>query len=507
VVYDNLAPGLSDGGTVNVTFGGYYSRNTFGVNNVYYYTNSLENKKLEFTGDFSRIYDNYGKGIRRRNSSANKPWTMDDEDAVEWQYRVSDPVSAVKDYYSEWLPLAQNYQELNLQEEIDDNLNADRNVSVQFRDGLGIESGWSRIGIIRYFTPAEYRKVENWNALYDENTGTITVSAKNPQDMDGVEFSANGITWERRHSTDSEGNQIYTISNVPAIYSFPVLSGQPVGNICGYNVRIRAVNAFGVSEPVEFKIWNIQGMKVDNGSQVIEITSAAGSYNSTDRTIGLSNITLNDTSAQYVLSGPVTLSSWTPRGTEAQPFTGKFYGNGQKITVSANYSGVTCGIFAFVKDALIRDLFVEYTGSRTANNSLYTGGIAGRASGETEIINCIVSGAAGSGLSAESTVDDVYLGGILGKMEGSVTLINCYSGIDLKLVNKKAGGKAAVGGAAGIIEGGAAGDEALLSDLRVTGNISCMADNAEAGGAAGFCAAEKIITVRRASFAGTLGTE
>ena len=110
------------------------------------------------------------------------------------------------------------------------------------------------------------------------------------------------------------------------------------------------------------------------------------------------------------LTADITISdTWQGIGTESQPFSGIFDGNGHSV------SGLSCqssysGLFGVVKNATIHNLTV----SGSFSNGQYMGGIAGMAISST-IDNCQSSINISSGS---------YLGGIVGSSE-NCTISNC----------------------------------------------------------------------------------
>ena len=105
-------------------------------------------------------------------------------------------------------------------------------------------------------------------------------------------------------------------------------------------------------------------------------------------------------------------------GTESDPFTGKFDGQGHTITY--NYENVTekwRGLFAFVSDATISNLFVE--GSAVATNIHY-GALIGRANG-TVLVENVVTNVDITGERSGVTGD----AGMLGANYANITFNNC----------------------------------------------------------------------------------
>lgn len=110
------------------------------------------------------------------------------------------------------------------------------------------------------------------------------------------------------------------------------------------------------------------------------------------------------------LTADITLSdTWQGIGTESQPFSGDFDGNGHSVSGLSSQSNYS-GLFGVVNNATIHDLTV----SGSFSNGQYMGGIAGMAVSST-IDNCRSSINISSGS---------YLGGIVGSSE-NCTISNC----------------------------------------------------------------------------------
>lgn len=143
---------------------------------------------------------------------------------------------------------------------------------------------------------------------------------------------------------------------------------------------------------------------------------------------------INDNlSGSYVLMNDITLGDFSPIGSQDAPFTGKFSGNGHKITVK------NAGIFGYNKGTIM-NLAVEgnisggtYVGSICGYNNgtiyacsfngsvkgaEYVGGICGYNSSTGTISNCYAIG------SVEATVD--HAGGICGRNDGGMKINRCY---------------------------------------------------------------------------------
>ena len=156
---------------------------------------------------------------------------------------------------------------------------------------------------------------------------------------------------------------------------------------------------------------------------------------------------------------------WTPVGTPSASFRGTFDGNGATVSgLTVNVaSGDYAGFFGYTYNATVRNLHV--TGSITAENSQYVGGIAGQAGGSSCVIeNCLFSGTVkgkmdvggiagfnynGSRITAcfsSGSVDAMITsgiaaaGGIAGENSGSATITHCYSSTEVTAKGSVAGG-------------------------------------------------------------------
>jgi hypothetical protein len=154
----------------------------------------------------------------------------------------------------------------------------------------------------------------------------------------------------------------------------------------------------------------------------------------------------------FILTEDIILTGeWTPVGTGAASFQGKFYGNGHTVTFDTG-SGFAntayTGLFGYVSDANaeIRDLTVRYAADAAAwANTTRIGGLAGLAGDGAKLRNIIVTGASGKTLRFTGG-NNVCFGGIAGELNGSETLLdNVYSNLNISLsstatTTKHAGG-------------------------------------------------------------------
>lgn len=126
--------------------------------------------------------------------------------------------------------------------------------------------------------------------------------------------------------------------------------------------------------------------------------------------------------------------SWTPIGTENNPFTGKFYGNGYKfsnliIADPCNEGNNYIGFFGYAKDAIISGIkFSNVTFSSNKSYSYLTRNYIGIVCGSaknTTFKRCEVLSTSGITITHQNR-SLLSLGGIIGQSESN-TISMCYS--------------------------------------------------------------------------------
>ena len=229
--------------------------------------------------------------------------------------------------------------------------------------------------------------------------------------------------------------------------------------------------------PEAGKFYNITLDKdkgyTDDGQGNYTVTSAEG----------LKNIAklVNEegkTDIDITLTGNITLTGeWTPIGTESQPYTGTFDGDGHRITgLKIDQSGTDCvGLIGRLgSGGKVQGVALTNISVSGAN---YVGGIAGQNDGTVE--NCSVNGTVTgrgftdtggivgtnygtiSGCSAEGTVTgSVNVGGIAGGSYLGATIVGCYSSAAVE-------GSSTVGGVVGSL-----GNNSSLTACYSTGNVT-----------------------------------
>ncbi|GBU29455.1 hypothetical protein R84B8_03020 [Treponema sp. R8-4-B8] len=467
VVYDNQPPS----GNANITLSGQASIS----NNVYNYNST--NNTLSITGDFSGVADNGNFGIRQMAASMDKPWTMEEQSTLQWRFRIVEGTSQVL-APSSWYALDSTTRTQSLTSMSNPTSTNVRNIQVQYKDSLGNESGWSgSLGSLTYNT-STVTAVSSWSAEYRDGTNattanrnTVYVSWTNPANIQSVEIAVDGVV-KQNSATNN-----YTISSVPAINDSGVRSGQAVSNVTGYTITLTAVYSYGRATTVTFKIWNIpdptttsKGMTVNNSNQAVELTSANFST------------TLAADGRTYVLTQNVDLGTWTPPGT----FTGKFYGNGHTVTISGiGGTAADRGLFGIANNAVIRDLTVIYNNPPAITGAASTtsiGGIAGQATGNTAIINCIARGADAVSTLTVTAAAETRLGGIAGYIGGTnctTNIQNCRMELNVSL-NATVGYSLYVGGVVGFGQSNGT-YRVRLTDIVSAGTVKMNKTNSASG--------------------------
>ncbi|MCL2067383.1 MAG: hypothetical protein FWG99_07965 [Treponema sp.] len=369
-----------------------------------------------------------------------------------------------------------------------------QNAQGEWMPGSDIVYVWKTLNIIA-------GDITEWGADYIESDNTIIVS---PWHIEGgyskVEVS---YTVNRGPRIPIIGSELEarTITAVGKINDTNIRQGIGVSSIEEYEIIFDIYVGHLLENSRSFKIWNIPGMSVSQADPMIEVTGPNGGYAVTSRgeSIGLGNIP-SDATGQYVLTNSFPVSEYNP----ISNFQGKFYGNGQTVTIKSfdpAYTGEDYGLFGVVGDgAVIRDLTVGYdavvinsngikymeqvnTGSTTSPNwvdvyATFFGGIAGAAEGSSpsngaQFINVLVKGAATFNVSGDTTA---YAGGLIALMTGTSTIYNAYGGLNIN-VNKTTGitSSVNVGGITGSMGIYKTGAFVKLEEASAVGNITVTA--------------------------------
>ena len=169
------------------------------------------------------------------------------------------------------------------------------------------------------------------------------------------------------------------------------------------------------------------------------------------------------TDINITLDTDLTLTGeWTPIGTESQPYTGTFDGNGKTITgLTVTGSDRYTGLLGFIKGTVKNVVLTEIN----ITSGTFVGGVAGWSFGGN-IENCSVS----------DSVSGSDVGGVVGYQQGG-SITGCSSSATVK-------GTQRAGGVAGATNSGA-----TLTACYATGDVTVENDgtnNSHAGGVVGY---------------------
>jgi hypothetical protein len=153
---------------------------------------------------------------------------------------------------------------------------------------------------------------------------------------------------------------------------------------------------------------------------------------------------------KYALADNITLTGWTPIGSDTAPFIGTFVGDNKTITLSSFYSGAATanylGVFAYVDGATISDLVINpgtFNYTSNADSTIYVGAVAGYAKNSNLSYITVASGSLT--FSANAVVN---AGGIIGcGVDSEITDSHVSTPISIT-----ANGNSGVGGIAGSIK-------------------------------------------------------
>ena len=144
-------------------------------------------------------------------------------------------------------------------------------------------------------------------------------------------------------------------------------------------------------------------------------------------------------SGTYVLESDITLADWIPIGSEAEPFSGIFNGNGKLITLTGFSAAALSeksyfGIFGFVKGSssmaktIINDLKISSSVDQKSTGAK----VVGLAAGYAELAE--IGGIILSGTFTFETASTVRLGGIAGSIVGETLIKNSSSSMNMKII-------------------------------------------------------------------------
>lgn len=187
----------------------------------------------------------------------------------------------------------------------------------------------------------------------------------------------------------------------------------------------------------------------DSKTETITIYSADGLKVASDLVNG------GKRTLKVILANDIDLTGidWTPIGTESQPYTGTFDGNGKTITgLTVTVSDRYAGLFGYIgTGGKVMNVKLEGVQIESDNELSDVGGVAGYSWGNIEYcsvsgsvigrgMNCIVGGVVGyqsggsiTGCSSSATVNAGNVAGGVAGCTYSATLTGCYATGDVTL--------------------------------------------------------------------------
>lgn len=209
---------------------------------------------------------------------------------------------------------------------------------------------------------------------------------------------------------------------------------------------ITGIMAFAVTSG-DFLTQNIYSVKDNSGSGNVKFAGGDGSVENpyVINTVKQLAAVNNNLSGSYILGSNIDLTSvasWTPIGTESEPFTGSFNGNGHiisNITINARYdsnnlstNSVDVGLFGYTNGATIVNLGIENanyvvtSGDFSSQHYSNVGGIAGT------IKNTSIDSSYFEGTISNNVSKNIFSRAAgIAAIGSSSTVTNCYSISDI----------------------------------------------------------------------------
>jgi len=272
------------------------------------------------------------------------------------------------------------------------------------------------------------------------------------------------------------------------------------------------------------------------GLAYLETLTNSGATKSVYFELG-NDIVLNDISLFALTEGEISSAAenaakWTPVGSAGKPFEGVLDGKGHYITgLYCDTTNSVGGLFGILDGAVVKNLNMDFA---LVEAGEYSGLVAGKALGESQISDCVVSG---SVIGKKQMLSSV-VGGVAGFVDGGAVVSDCcfygavtgpnafasnvggIAGLNNGVVEKcNFGGKAFgvsmffsanVGGVAGTNHGEIKGCQ---SQGTVGAEGSAEVNDSNAGGIAGFsdgsisqCKNTSVVSGYCASFGDSIGT-
>ncbi|MDR3019450.1 MAG: hypothetical protein LBU66_00935 [Treponema sp.] len=401
--------------------------------------------------------------------------------------------------------------------DIDEGLQIEVTIGPNIKNTMGLE--------IEAATTFYYIAVEDidagiseWSANYNLASNTIDISlgiagediykSNNGKYEERVEVKARyranqGQSFTLNCSIDTD--RTYAIENInkgkPILYYYKatifavgrvdtsgVRQGRSISGVQEYTIYISVSEREQVSDDVEIKIWNLDGMSINKGEEnlFVEVNSKLLADN--DGQLKMTNEQIK--SGIFVLTENINLTAHTPIGTIVHPFSGKFYGNGNTISITGLQGNRCIGLFGEVDGgAVVRDLTVNYVKPEVSitTNEVFFGGIAGLITGNARLQNALVTGELALNMTG-SGIRHICAGGITGQITGDAQINNAYSSLDLT-VNTTTNGRNFVGGIVGSMGRSDTGASVIVQNASAVGSITVDSANSallSVGGLVGF---------------------
>ena len=280
------------------------------------------------------------------------------------------------------------------------------------------------------------------NTTYSDTWHIVPKAIRNNNNQANIALNRDNTTLKTRQSRNN-ANACWYLDAVDfkcAVPTFSFSAGKLTITCSTEGASI--YYALGESEPAISDANRYTGsITLPDGSSTftaIAVRSSDGSDKSETATFTIETVSSGDQITNmngfYTLAANFTPSS-APIGTEAEPFRGTIDGGLHTI------SGLSHPLFAYVENAVIRNIILDNVNISSGNTEGNSGAIVCAASGSTRIYNCGI-------LATNSTVttDDGYthitnnsstvsgsnyVGGLVGLLDGEARVINCFSYADI----------------------------------------------------------------------------
>jgi hypothetical protein len=261
----------------------------------------------------------------------------------------------------------------------------------------------------------------------------------------------------------------------------------------GADVSATTVTITGLTNGTLYYVW-VKAKNADGNTSGFSPSTSGKPGNLITTAAGLQGISMT---GSYALGADITLTNWTPLGSEASPFKGSLEGNGYTINLqgfssTALSSNTYVGIFAYMKGdsasakAEIKNLRINSTVN--ASSSLLAPQNVGLVTGNAEnavIDRVTLSGSFGYQSSQNNSSQVVFLGGVAGRIGAGAVIKDSTSAMSMDI--RPSGGGSAVynyiGGFVGMFSNGG-GIENCHNTAAVSATSTVAASQVFVGGIA-----------------------